>query len=195
MEKSQQMHLQMKLQVNSENNDMDTQTSDIKHTWRRSRKHTRRKAGEYTQQLEIISAPSTGRMSSVPLRAPTWRIISATIRAPETWWEDQESLICAKGVNVCLLKQFRTRPEMISERTEWSTELDRARMSLNGIMRHSGDNYREIMTEHSNQDHGRMTSNWHWIRGLSGAIYSRHRLGCVPNRLPKRIPNDHTGGL
>jgi len=74
------VHLEMKRHVNSENNDVDTQTSDSKHTWRKSGKHTRRKASE---QLEMISAPSTGRMSSVPTSAPTWRIISATIRAPE----------------------------------------------------------------------------------------------------------------
>jgi hypothetical protein len=53
------------------------------HTWRWSGMHTRRKAGERTQQLEMISAPSTGRMSSVPTSAPTCRMISATARAPE----------------------------------------------------------------------------------------------------------------
>jgi hypothetical protein len=74
------MHLEMKRQANSENDDMDTQTSDSEHTWRWSGKHTWRKAGE---QLEMISAPSTVRMSSVPTSAPTWRMISATIRAPE----------------------------------------------------------------------------------------------------------------
>jgi hypothetical protein len=35
---------QMKRQVNLEIDDVDTQTSDSKHTWRRSGKHTRRKA-------------------------------------------------------------------------------------------------------------------------------------------------------
>jgi len=74
---------QMKRQVNSEIDDVDTQTCDNKHTWRRSGKHTRRKAGERNQQLEMISAPRTGRMSSVPTSAPTWRMISATARAPE----------------------------------------------------------------------------------------------------------------
>jgi len=74
------MHLEMKRQVNSEIDDMDTQTSDSKHTWRRCGKHTRRKAGE---QLEMISAPSTGLMSSVPTSSPTGRRISATARAPE----------------------------------------------------------------------------------------------------------------
>jgi hypothetical protein len=59
---------------------MDTQTSDSKHIWRRSGKHARKKAGE---QLEMISAPSIGRMSSVPTTALTWRMISATARAPE----------------------------------------------------------------------------------------------------------------
>jgi len=76
------MHLEMKRQVNSENDNVDTQTSDSKHTWRRSGQHTRRKTGECNQQLEI-SAPSTGLMSSVPTSAPTWRMISATARAPE----------------------------------------------------------------------------------------------------------------
>jgi len=66
--------------VNKQNDDVDTQTSDSEHTWRRSGMHTRRRAGE---QLEMISAPSTGRMSSVPTSAPTWRMISATARAPE----------------------------------------------------------------------------------------------------------------
>jgi len=74
------MHLEMKRQVNSENDDMDTQTRDSKPTWRRSGMHTWWKAGE---QLEMISAPSTGRMSSVPTSAPTRRMISATARAPE----------------------------------------------------------------------------------------------------------------
>ena len=77
------MHLEMKRQVNSENDDTDTQTSDSKHTWRRSGKHTLSKAGERNQQLEMISAPSTGRMSSVPTSAPTRRMISATANAPE----------------------------------------------------------------------------------------------------------------
>jgi len=71
---------QMKRQVNSGNDDVDTQTGDSEHTWRWSGKHTRRKAGE---QLEMISAPSTGRMSSVPTSAPTRRMISATARVPE----------------------------------------------------------------------------------------------------------------
>jgi len=69
---------QMKRQVNSENDDVDTQTTDSEHTWRRSGKHTWRKAGE---ELEMISAPSTGRMLSVPTSAPTWRNISVTARA------------------------------------------------------------------------------------------------------------------
>jgi len=59
------MHLEIKRQVNSENDNVDIQTSDSKHTWRRSGQHTWRKTGERNQQLEI-SAPSTGLMSSVP---------------------------------------------------------------------------------------------------------------------------------
>jgi len=66
--------------VNKQNGYVDTQTSDSEHTWRRSGKHTRRRAGE---QLEMISAPSTGRMSSVPTSAPTRRVISAITNAPE----------------------------------------------------------------------------------------------------------------
>ena len=66
--------------VNKQNDYVDTQTSDSEHALSRSGKHTRRRAAE---QLEMISAPSTGRMSSVPTSAPTWRMISATIRAPE----------------------------------------------------------------------------------------------------------------
>jgi hypothetical protein len=52
------MHLEMKRHANSENDDMDTHTSDSE--------HIQKKAGE---QLEMISAPSTGRMSSVPTSA------------------------------------------------------------------------------------------------------------------------------
>jgi len=70
----------MKPQVDSENDDIDTQTIDSKHTWRRNGMHNRRKAGE---QLDMISAPSTGRMLSVPTSAPTRRRIRATARAPE----------------------------------------------------------------------------------------------------------------
>jgi len=70
---------QIKRQVNSENDDVDTQISDSKNTWRRSRKHTRRKPGECNEQLEIISAPSTGQMSSVPTSTPNRRMISAMI--------------------------------------------------------------------------------------------------------------------
>jgi len=66
--------------VNKQNDYVDTQTSDSEHTWRRSGKHTRRRAGE---QLVMISALSTGKMSSVPTSAPTWRMISATTGAPE----------------------------------------------------------------------------------------------------------------
>jgi len=77
------MHLEMKRQVNSANNDTDTQTSDSKHIWKRSGKYTWRKAGERNQQLEMISAPSTGQMSSVPTSAPTRRMISATENALE----------------------------------------------------------------------------------------------------------------
>ena len=69
--------------VNKQNDDVDTQTSDSEHTWRRNRKHTRRKVGERTEQLEMISAPSTGRMSSVPTSGPTRRMISTTARALE----------------------------------------------------------------------------------------------------------------
>jgi len=72
----------MKQQVNSEIDDVDTQPSDSKDTCRKSGKHTRRKAGERNQQVEI-SAPSTGRISSLPTSAPTWRMISETGRAPE----------------------------------------------------------------------------------------------------------------
>jgi hypothetical protein len=79
------MHLEMKQQVNSEHNDIDTQTSAREYTCRRSGKHTRRKAGERTKQLEMISALSTVRMSSVPKSELTKRMISATTNAPETW--------------------------------------------------------------------------------------------------------------
>jgi len=74
------VHMEMKREANSQNDDMDTQTSYSKHTWRRGRKHTRKKVGE---QLEIISASSTERMSSVPISAPTRRMISVTAGATE----------------------------------------------------------------------------------------------------------------
>jgi len=64
--------------VNKQNDDMDTQMSDSNYSWRRNRKHTQRKAGE---QLEMISTPSTERMSSVPTSALTRRMISVTARA------------------------------------------------------------------------------------------------------------------
>jgi len=75
VERSQPMHLEMKRQVNPETDNVDTHSSVSKQTWRRSRRHTRRKAGE---QLVMISAPSTARMSSVPTSAPTRSMISAT---------------------------------------------------------------------------------------------------------------------
>jgi len=105
----------MKWQVNSGNDDMDTQTCDSEHTWRWSGKHTPRKGGE---QLETISAPSTRRMSSVSTSAQASRMISATARSPERWWEDQVRLIYDEWVHLCIPKQFRTRPKMISERTK-----------------------------------------------------------------------------
>ena len=82
VENSQPVHLEMKRQVNSDNNNADAQRSDSKHIWRRSGTHTQRKTGKRNQQLEI-SAPSTGWMSSVPRSALTWRMISVTARAPE----------------------------------------------------------------------------------------------------------------
>jgi len=103
-ENGQPMQLEMQRQVNSENNDMDTQTSDSKHTWTRSGKHTRRKADECTRQLEMTNAPSTGRMLSVCTNAPTWRMISATAWAPKRWWDDEVRLIYAERVQLCLPK-------------------------------------------------------------------------------------------
>jgi hypothetical protein len=76
------MHLDMKRQVNLENDDVDTQTSYSKHTRRKSGQHTRRKTGKRNQQLEI-SASSTGLISSAPTSSPAGRTISATTRAPE----------------------------------------------------------------------------------------------------------------
>ena len=75
------------------------------------------------------------------------------------------------------------------------TEWHRERQSPNGIMRESWDNYPEMINEHTDQDHGRMTQYRHWIRGYSGALYRRHRLGWLPNSLPNWMLNDHTGGL
>ena len=61
---------------------------------------------------------------------------------------------------------------------------------LNGIARDSRDNYREMMTEHTDQDHGRVSQYWDWISGLLGALYRRNRLECLPNWMW----NDHTEG-
>ena len=88
----------------------------------------------------MISAPSTGLMSSAPTSALTWRMISATAGALQRWWEDQP------------------------------TERHRERQSPNSIMSDSWYNYREMMTEHNAQDHSQMTPNWDRIRGLSGAL-------------------------
>jgi len=84
LEKSQPVYLEMKPQADSENDDVDTQTSGNKRTRRSGGKHTRRKASERNQQLEMISATRTGQVTCVPASAPTWRIISATGRAPES---------------------------------------------------------------------------------------------------------------
>jgi len=43
---------------------------------------------------------------------------------------------------------------------ETVTEQHHERQSQNGIMRDNGDNNREMMTEHSDQDHGLMTPKW-----------------------------------
>jgi len=92
VEKRQPVHLEMKRQVHSENNEIDTDRSDTKPTSRRSRNHTWRKTGKRNQQLEIC-APSTGRMSRVPTSAPIWRMISATAWATEISSEKQATLI------------------------------------------------------------------------------------------------------
>ena len=91
------------------------------------------------------------------------------------------------------LRTYRIVYQTASQATV--TKRHRKRQSQNGIMRDSWDNYGEMMTEHSDQDHGQITPSWDWIRGLSGALHRRHRLGCLPTGLPNRMLNDHTGGL
>jgi len=158
------------LAVNKQNDDMDTQTSDSNHTWRRSGKHTRRKVGERTQQLETISTPSTWQISSVPISAPTRRMISATASAPVRWWEVKRVWSMPNECNYV----YRTASQETV--TEWHREKqsrqlpkDDYRIALNGGRRNLG---------------------------LSGALPTEGTDWYVlPNGLPKRMPNDHTGGL
>jgi len=62
VETSQAKSLELKWQVNSDTNNLDTQTHDSKQNGKRSWKHNQRTAGKHTQQLKMISAPTTGRM-------------------------------------------------------------------------------------------------------------------------------------
>jgi len=55
----------MKWQVNLENDNVNTQTSDNKQIWRKSRKHIQQKPGGNTQQLMIISTLSIQQIPSV----------------------------------------------------------------------------------------------------------------------------------
>jgi len=64
--------------VNSEIDDVNTQPSNSELSWRRSGKHTRKKPGVISRTMEMASAQTTGQMSTVPTRAPTGRMISAT---------------------------------------------------------------------------------------------------------------------
>ena len=75
------------------------------------------------------------------------------------------------------------------------TEWHRERQLSNVIMRGCWDIYRQRITEYTKQDHGIMTKYWDSTRGLSRALYWRHRLGCLPNSLPQWMLNDHIGGL
>jgi len=75
------------------------------------------------------------------------------------------------------------------------SERHHKRQSPNGIMRDSWEDYREMMTEHSDPEHGRMTPHYNWRRRLLKALYRWPRLGCLPHSLPNRMLNDHTGGL
>jgi len=105
MQKSQPAQLQINFKLNPENNGVDTQTSDIKHTWKTSGKHTQTKAIEHNQQLDMISAPTTGRMSSVPTSAPSWRMVSVTARAPDWQSENATNSISSNHTHFCLPKQ------------------------------------------------------------------------------------------
>jgi len=143
-----------------------------------SGQHTRSKTGEWNQQLEI-GAPSTCQMPSLPRSAPTSRINSATAHAPDGWWvEGQVGVINADWVQLYISKQFWMRPKIISSPTKRFTEghcvsITEAhweRQSPNGIMWDRWVNYREMMTDLSNQDHGQMSPNWNWIRGFSGSL-------------------------
>jgi len=98
------------------------------------------------KQVEMLSASSTRRMISVPPSAPTSRIISATARTLERWWEDQASLIFAAQVQIWLPKQVRTWPKMSCERTIKFTNWHRERQSLNAILIQSLDNYQMMIT-------------------------------------------------
>jgi len=134
----------MKWQVNWENDDMDTQTSDSKDTWRRSRILTQRKGGKCTQQSMMISAPSTGRMSSVPTGALNRRIICATTRVLERWSVDTPRLIYAEWVHLHLLKLFWTRTKMVPECVNLSSQRHSERPSPYGIA--AGSRLKDSMT-------------------------------------------------
>jgi len=184
---------------------MDTQISESKHTLRRSRTHAWKNLGKCTEQLAMISSPSTSWMLSVPTSALTWRMISAITGAPQRWCEDQASLTYDEQVQLYLPKQFRTTQKILSEYTAYSAERHRDWQSLNAIERGSHHkaswvtvdktNKRWSLRSSSKQDHDRRTPNWDRITGLPGAVYPRHRLGCLPNGLPKWMLKDRTGRL
>jgi len=75
-----------------------------------------------------------------------------------------------------------------SFKQDWKWSLNVLNGLLNGIVRDSRDNYREMMTEHTDQDHGRVSQYWDWMWRLSGALYRRHWLEWIPNWMW----NDHT---
>jgi len=178
------MHLEIEWQANSENDDIDTQTIDSKHTWRRSGKHTRRKTGK---QLEMISGPSTGRMWSVPTSTPTWRMINATVQHRRDDEKSNEFDQCWTSAN------------MATEAVPNETEND---LSTYQIVYRTAS--WETVTECHCETVEITTKRWlpdclEWraqeLSIIGSSTYRRHLLGCLPNRLLKGMPHDYTGGL
>jgi len=124
------------------------------------------------------------------------------------WWEDQGRLMYAKQVPIWQPKKFRTRYRTTPFVYWSSSEPDQKwfpnvqNSLLNGIARDSHrmalwdslDYYQKMITGLPRMEGAGTYYYWDWIRGLSGALYQRHRLGCLPNGLPNWMPNDYTGG-
>jgi len=77
-------------------------------------------------------------------------------------WKDDEKINLPNGI---------TKDSHQTASRETVTEWHHEWLSPNGIMRDNCENYREMMTEHNDQDHSPMTPNWDWIRRQLGALH------------------------